>query len=44
MSAIKLRHKVLDVRLHSSEIGYGSGSQQQAVTGNPDSGVRTFMQ
>lgn len=38
MSAIKLRHKVLDVRLHSSEIGYGSGSQQQAVTGNPDSG------
>jgi hypothetical protein len=37
-SAIKLRHRVLNVRLHSSEIGYGSGSQQQAVTGNPDSG------
>ena len=38
MSSIKLRHKVLDVRLHSADIAYGSGSKQQAVTGNPDSG------
>lgn len=38
MSSIKLRHKVLDVRLHSADIAYGSGSQQQAVTGNPDAG------
>ena len=38
MSAVKLRHRVLNVRLHSSDISYGSGSQQQAVTGNPDGG------
>lgn len=38
MSSIKLRHKVLNVRLHSADIGYGSGSQQQAVTGNADAG------
>lgn len=38
MSSVKLRHKVLDVRLHSADIAYGSGSKQQAVTGNPDSG------
>jgi dolichyl-phosphate-mannose--protein O-mannosyl transferase len=38
MSSVKLRHKVLDTRLHSADIAYGSGSKQQAVTGNPDSG------
>merc|ERR1711871_598473 len=38
MSSVKLRHKVLNVRLHSADIAYGSGSKQQAVTGNPDSG------
>ena len=38
MSSVKLRHKVLDVRLHSADIAYGSGSKQQAVTGNPEKG------
>ena len=27
MSSVKLRHKVLDVRLHSADIAYGSGSK-----------------
>mmetsp|Transcript_30437 Transcript_30437/g.51170 ORF Transcript_30437/g.51170 Transcript_30437/m.51170 type:complete len:224 (-) Transcript_30437:721-1392(-) len=37
-SVIKLKHQNSGARLHSHEIPYGSGSQQQSVTGQPDSG------
>lgn len=37
-STIKLAHAVSDARLHSHEVQYSRGSQQQSVTGFPESG------
>jgi dolichyl-phosphate-mannose--protein O-mannosyl transferase len=34
-SVIKLKHVSTDIRLHSHEVKYGSGSGQQSVTGFP---------
>jgi dolichyl-phosphate-mannose--protein O-mannosyl transferase len=34
-SVIKLQHERTKFRLHSHEVPYGSGSQQQSVTGFP---------
>ena len=35
-SAVKLYNRKRDVRLHSHEVKYGSGSGQQSVTGTPE--------
>ena len=35
-SIVKLTNTDYDVRLHSHDISYGSGSGQQSVTGNLD--------
>eukprot|EP00775_Hariotina_reticulata_P011573 gene11573-11717_t len=37
-STIKVAHAVSDARLHSHEVQYSRGSQQQSVTGFPESG------
>ena len=35
-STFKLRHMMSGVRVHSSQVTYGMGSGQQAITGNPE--------
>lgn len=36
-STLKLEHLNTNVRLHSHQVAYSRGSQQQSVTGNPSS-------